>query len=328
MELRHLRYFVTVAEELHFRRAAERLNIAQPPLSQQIRRLEDELGITLFNRTRRKVQLTSAGRRFLEEARRTLDQAERAVRIAQRTSRGEVGLLAVGFVSAADFTVLPLLLPLFQRRFPDVQLRLPTMSSTEQLDALRDGRIDVGFLRPPMDAEGLVVEPILKEPLVAALPIGHPLAASRRVQVRSLAKERYIFFPRNVAPSFYDLVVSYYRTAGLSLHVTHEAEHLQTILSLIAGGVGVSLLPASVRHLKRPGVVCCPLRPPVPHVEMKMAYRRDNDSDVLRVFLETAREVARALRSPRLEKPAPSRDASALRSEPVATHTHGLPRQQ
>ena len=317
MELRHLRYFVAAAEELNFRRAAARLNISQPPLSQQIRALEAEIGVDLFRRVRRSVQLTDAGRQFLQEARRILHQAERAVRSVQRTSRGEVGLLAIGFVSAADFAVLPHLLPRFQRRFPDVQLVLRTISGAAQADALRDGRIDVGFLRLPVEDDGLVVESLLKEPLVVALPRRHPLAARRTIAIRSLAKERHIFFARDVAPSYHDLVVSYCRVAGFTLNITHEADHIQTSLSLIAGGVGVSLLPASVRNIERPGIVCRPLRPPVPYVEMGMAYRADNDSNVLRVFAEMAREWARALArggpaAMLTGRPAPARRGQAL----------------
>jgi len=291
MDLRQLRYFVTVAEELHFRRAAERLHISQPSLSQQIRGLENQMGVRLFNRTKRRVQLTQAGRRFLEEARRTLAQAERAVRIAQQTSRGEIGLLSIGFVPAADYTVFPKLLPAFRRLHPGVQLVLRTISSMAQVEALRDGRIDVGFLRVPVDDKALAVESILREPLVVALPLAHPLSAIREVPLRALANERYIFFPREMAPSFYDLVVSSCHEAGFSLNVTHEAEHFQTMLGLIASGLGVALVPKSVSNLGRRGVRFRPLLPPVPHVELAMAYRRDDDSDLLRAFLSTVKDV-------------------------------------
>jgi DNA-binding transcriptional LysR family regulator len=291
MDLRHLRYFITVAEELHFRRAAERLHLAQPSLSQQIHGLENELGVQLLNRTRRRVQLTQAGRRFLEEARRTLAQAERAVRIAQQTSRGEIGLLSIGFVPAADYTVFPKLLPAFRRHHPGVQLMLRTLSSMAQVEALRDGLIDIGFLRRPADDKALAVQSILREPLVVALPAAHPLSALREVPLLALAKERYIFFPREMAPSFYDLVVSRCHEAGFSLNVTHEAEHFQTMLGLIASGLGVALVPNSVRTLGKRGVRFRQLPAPVPHVELAMAYRRDDDSDLLRAFLNTARDV-------------------------------------
>src|SRR5215470_3343253 len=157
MELRHLRYFVAVAEELHFGRAAIRLHMAQPPLSQQIRQLEQEIGVTLLNRTKRRVELTPAGRAFLEEARRTLAQAERSVRTAQRASRGETGFLAIGFVPTADLDVLPRVLRAWRRRCPDVEVELSALSPAQQVEALREGRIQVGILRPPIDDAGLTV---------------------------------------------------------------------------------------------------------------------------------------------------------------------------
>jgi DNA-binding transcriptional LysR family regulator len=292
MELRHLRYFAAVAEELHFGRAARRLHIAAPPLSQQIRNLEAELGVQLLARTKRRVRLTDVGRLFLEEARSTLAQADRAVRIVRRAGNGEIGQLAIGFVPAADLRVLPTVLPRFAKRFPDVQLILHLMNGALQVEALRGNRLHVGLLRLPVDDESLVVESILREPFVIALPERHRLTSYRRVPIRALTREPYIFFPRPLAPPLYDLIVSVCRQAGVILNVTHESDNMQTILSLIAAGLGVSLQPASIQHIQRKGVVYRPLRSPLLHAELGVAYKRDSDSAVLRAFLEVLREAA------------------------------------
>jgi DNA-binding transcriptional LysR family regulator len=293
MELRHLRYFVAVAEDLHFTRAARRLNIAQPPLSEQIRNLETEMGVQLLARTKRSVRLTDAGRLFLEEARRTLTQVEQAVRIAQRAARGEVGALSIGFVPAADLSVLPKVIPAFAKRFPSVHLELHNMTGAGQVDALRDGRIQLGILLQPVDNDSFVVETILREPFVMVLPTGHRLAAHRRVPLRSLAQENYIFFPRQIAPKTYDMLVSFCRAEGVTLRVTQESDHVQTTLGLVAAGLGVSLIPASVRHIQRNGVTYRHLRPPVPWIDMCVAYRRDTQSQAVRNFVAVVREMTK-----------------------------------
>jgi DNA-binding transcriptional LysR family regulator len=291
MELRHLRYFVAVAEDLHFTRAARRLNIAQPPLSEQIRHLEAEIGVQLLARTKRSVRLTDAGRLFLEEARRILVQVEQAVRVAQRAAAGEVGALAIAFVPTADLRVLPRVIPEFGRQFPGVRLELHNMDGAAQVDALRDGRIHLGILLQPVDNEAFIVETILREPFVLALPESHPLAARRHVSIASLAHENYIFFPRRIAPRTYDMLVSFCRSAGVTLRVTQEPDHVQTALSLIAAGLGVSLIPASVQHLQRRGLAYRPLRPPVPWIEMCVAYRKDTQSPSVRNFVNVVREA-------------------------------------
>jgi DNA-binding transcriptional LysR family regulator len=289
MELRHLRYFVAVAEELHFGRAAIRLHMAQPPLSQQIRQLEEEIGVTLLDRTKRRVELTPAGRAFLEEARRTLGQAERAVRTAQRASRGETGHLAIGFVPTADLDVLPRVLALWRTRFPDVEVELYALSPGQQVEALREGRIQVGLLRPPIDDAGLTVEPIHREPLVAALPERHPLARRARIRLGDLHADAMILFPRDSSPSRYDMLVGVCRYAGFAPRVVHGEYTLPTNLALIAAGLGVTLLPASIRNLQRTGVVYRPLMPPVPELEMAVAYGREERSPVLPAFLDVLR---------------------------------------
>src|SRR3954453_15892050 len=203
MELRHLRYFVAVAEELHFGRAARRLQLAQPPLSRQIQGLEQELGVRLLERTKRHVELTPAGKVFLEHARKLLTEADHAVAAARRAARGEIGRLAIGFVGAATYSALPELLRVFHTRFPDVELVLYEMTSAHQHDALREGRIEVGFVRPAIPDDTLARRVARGEPLVAALPAGHRLARrDEPIPLSDLAGEPFILFPRDPRPSF------------------------------------------------------------------------------------------------------------------------------
>jgi DNA-binding transcriptional LysR family regulator len=295
VELRHLRYFLAVAEELHFGRAAARVRIAQPPLSQQIRQLEGELGVVLFNRTRRRVELTPAGHAFLEEVRHVLAQTEHAVRTAQRASRGEIGQLAIGFVPSADLDVLPRVLRVWNARFPHVELGLHSLLPAEGVEALREGRINVAFLRLPVDDGGLVVETILREPLIAALPRSHAAARNARVRLADLSSDTFFVFSRDIAPGYYDLYVGACRRAGFTPRVVHPGS-MQTNLGLVSAGLGVSLLPASIRNLRRAGVVYRPLAPPVPHVEMAVGYRADERTAVLSAFLKVVHEVARERR--------------------------------
>jgi len=310
MELRHLRYFVAVAEELHFSRAAARLHIAQPPLSQQIRHLERELGVALFSRTRRRVELTAAGRAFLEESRRVLGQAERAARIAQRVGGGEVGQLAIGFVPSADLDLLPRVLGAWHARFPDVELDLQTLLPAAQLEALLGGSIQVGMVRLPAAAPGLVVELIESEPLVAVLPARHRLARRAEVELAELAGDTILTFPRHVAPGYYDVLISACRGAGFTPRVFHPGS-MQTNLALVSAGLGVSLLPASIQNLRRAGVVYRPLAAPVPVVELAVVWRRDERSPVVPAFLDVVRAVARRGRAAGLPTPRAKRATSA-----------------
>lgn len=294
MELRHLRYFIAVAEELHFSRAAARLRMAQPPLSQQIRQLEGELGVVLLHRTKRHVELTTAGEAFLEEARRVLAQTERAMRAARRAAHGETGHLSIGFVPSADLDVLPRVLRVWNARSPHVEIELHPLLPAAQIEALRDDHIQVGFVRLPVDEHGLVVEPIQREPLLAVLPRGHRLAHEARVRLADLARDTMILFPRDVAPGYYDVFISACRHAGFTPRLLHPGS-LQTNLALVSAGLGVTLMPAAIRNLRRAGVVYRALAPPVPQVELAVAYRRECRSAVLPAFLQVLRGVVRQL---------------------------------
>lgn len=286
MELRHLRYFVAVAEELHFNRAAERLHIAQPPLSQQIKQLESELGVELFyRRTKRQVQLTEAGQVLLQASYRILAQVEQAISNAQRAGRGETGTLAVGFTSTVVYDVLPAILSEYREQFPNVNLVLQELTTTQQEEALQNHQIEVGFCHPPLKDDGLELEPILQESLVVALPEVHPLATETTLSICLLADEPFILFPRYLGPGLYDQIVSFCQQANFSPKVVQEAVQMQTIIGLVSANVGVALVPASLQNLQRAGVVYKPLEGATPHVEVAIAWRSDNITPVLREFL-------------------------------------------
>lgn len=293
MELRHFRYFVAVAEELHFGRAAERLGIAQPPLSQQIKALEQEIGVQLLLRTKRRVELTAGGTVFLNEARKILAQADLAVRAAQRSARGEIGRLAVGFVSGAVYGEVPSIFNLMRTRYPDVSLILQDLTTEEQVEAIQAGRLDVGLIRPPaIGTESLMIRVIWREPLVVVLPENHRLAGQAEIPLQALADEPFLQVPRYLAPGFYDLFIRVCAQAGFFPKIVQEARTTQTIVSLIAVGMGVSLVPASLQSLQRTGVVYRPLEPPEPTTDLAVIWRPDDQNAALQRFVEIVWEVA------------------------------------
>jgi DNA-binding transcriptional LysR family regulator len=293
MELRHLRYFLAVAEECHFGRAARRLFISQPPLSRQIRDLEEELGVDLLERSGRQVRLTDAGRQFLDGSRQTLAQAERAVAMAKQAAQGKAGFLSVGYIPTGDLGVIPRVLGPFRRRYPKVELELRSLPITTQIDELRRERIHLGFLRPPVHAPDLRIERIYRESLLVAIQKKNPLARRGRIRVRSLADQPLLMFPRRLAPTYYDELVAFFRRAGVSPTIAHEVESLQTQLSLVSAGLGIALLPASVREIRRSGVTYRELSEPAPTVDMAVAYLEHNRSEVLRQFLDVVRSCYR-----------------------------------
>lgn len=256
MELRHLRYFVAVAEELHFGRAAKRLHIVQPTLSAQIVRLEEELGVPLLYRTKRRVELTMAGKAFLPEARQTLEQSERAIREARRAASGETGRLTIGLVGSATYSVLTEVLGVYRERFPDVELAPREMNTVDQVPALREGIIEVGFLRPSQDqdTEDLTVEVLAQEPLMAVLPKNHRLCSLKLVPLKALAGEPFVLPAREREPGFYEQVKRACQDAGFAPRVAQQVTEMQVGLGLGASGMGVvGLLPASVRNIRLPG---------------------------------------------------------------------------
>jgi DNA-binding transcriptional LysR family regulator len=295
MELRHLRYFVAVAEELHFSRAAARVHVAQPALSRQIRALEEEMGLRLFERDRRRVALTAAGAAFFEEARSVLGDVDRAVETARRAARGEHGALRIGYVPAGVFTGLPDLVRAFRRRLPGVDVRLQEMNPAMQVEALLADRVDVGFVRGPVHEPALAAKTVLEEPLVAALPAGHRLGGHTRLGLAMLAGEPFVLQARSRGPGSHDQILAICRSAGFSPRVVQEGSNID-VLSLVASGAGVAIVPTSLRVIRRAGVIFRPLRER-PVTQLNMVWRKTATSPVLREFLaEVERLGARGIR--------------------------------
>ena len=296
MELRHLRYFVAVAEELHFHRAATRLHISQPPLSQQVRALEREIGVALLARNRRRVTLTAAGAAFLDDARAILAAVDRAAERAQAIARGSRGTLSIGFVGSAMFgETLPTILREFRSGHPDVELVLRELPTTVQISSLIGGELDVGVIRPPVESLDSQIElaTIQRERLVAALPTDHPLAARRRLRTADLRGEAFVILARREAPGLYaGLAAAMGEAGGVGDDVLEVAE-MQTIISLVAGGFGVSLVPWSVGQIERTGVSFVPLSGPTPTIELAVAWRPASESPVRNEFLNVVREQSR-----------------------------------
>lgn len=291
IELRHLHYFIAVAEELHFSRAAQRLHISQPPLSQQIRGLEDELGVKLFERTKRQVQLTEAGKVFLERSYLVLAQLEQAIEVTQRIGRGEVGRLAIGFVGSATYTVLPEILSVFREQFPAVELRLHEQTTAQQIHALHHKQVDVGIVRSAIIEPGLSIECILQESLVLALPESHPLSTQVNVSLCALASELFILFPAKMGPIFYEQIMNMCQQAGFRPKVAQEAVQMQTIIGLVAAGLGIAFVPASLQNFHRSGVIYRPLQEQTPKTGLYLAWRQHDASPVLSAFLSLARKT-------------------------------------
>ncbi|HEX7636183.1 MAG TPA: LysR substrate-binding domain-containing protein [Noviherbaspirillum sp.] len=294
IELRQLRYFVAVAEESHFGRAAARLHMTQPPLSQTIQSLEAALGTSLFIRSKRNVTLTPAGTALLPEVRRILQQAGALPDLARRATSGESGLLSLSFISTADYSVLPPLLREFRERYPQVQIDLREATTDVQLEDLVHGRIDAGLLIPPLSDKArteLDYMTVLSEPLVLAAPRGtKALRGKSAIALKAMADQPLIIFPRRIAPALHDAILGCFRDAGLTPRIGQEAIQMQTIVGLVSAGMGIALVPQSVSNLKRPGVEYKPLSGKALQVETGLAWRRDNISPVLRSFLELLRK--------------------------------------
>ncbi|MGH8380494.1 LysR substrate-binding domain-containing protein [Pseudomonas sp.] len=289
MELRHLRYFIAVAQELHFGRAAQHLGISQPPLSQQIQALEQELGARLFERTNRRVELSEAGRLFLEEARLVLAQVDKAADVARRAQLGELGEMKIGFTSSAPFnSTIPKAIYAFRQRFPAVHLNLNEMSSQAVADALLDESIEVGLMRPLALPDSLVATELFREPLVAVINATHTLAEGSEggLHMAALADEPFVFFPRSFGSGLYAQLLSLARQAGFSPHFAQEASEAMTIIGLVSAGLGVSVLPASFQRMRIDGVVYRTLLDDDAVTAVWLVQRRDASSAMARAFAE------------------------------------------
>ena len=325
MELRHIRYFVTTAEELNFRRAAERLHVSQPALSVQIHQLEEELGAILLDRDRHHVALTAAGKVFLDHGLRLLRGADEAARATIRAARGETGQLAIGFIAQLSYEWLPTVLRSFRRHHADVEIRLTELTPTRQIEELMERRIDLGIigLGPPQPPEELEVAVMSEERLVVALPLDHRLATRRSLALGELAKEKFIFTSRQDAPAFSPWLLALCREAHFEPEIALETDRSPSALNYVAAGFGVAIFPAQLGRLAMPGVRFVPLDKASPLYQLCAAWRKDNRSPALERFLGTARSAVRSVvRGPLRLPPGnrelrpPSRSAASPRHLP------------
>lgn len=284
-EFNQLRCFVAVAEELHFGRAAERINMTQPPLSRQIQLLEHALDVKLLERTSRSVQLTPVGRAFLPEARRLLRQAEGAATMAKRVARGEAGSISISFTGGSSYSFLPRLVALATAKMPDIDLVLREMVTTAQIEALGANRIDLGLVRMPIDRRGLGIMCVHREPLLVAVPQNHPLAKSGDPTVRDLDRQDFIMYSPTEGRYFHDLVTTILRSSEVLPNYVQYLHQIHTILGLVGAGMGIALVPESAQTLHFDGVVLRALRlSPRAYAELHLVWRRSNDNPALNRF--------------------------------------------
>lgn len=291
MELRHLRYFEAVAQELNITRAAQRLHMAQPPLSRQIRQLEDELGVALFDRSQRTLRLTEAGRFFLEHSLQLRARLEELVAGTRRLGASGQRWFGVGFVPSTLYGFVPDLIRELRQGQEGVQVGLAEMTTMQQVQALKDGRIDIGVGRIVIEDAAVTQRIVMTEPLVAAVPVGSPLAAHAHLTAADVAAAPFILYPGRPRPSYADHVAGLFRAAGHALDVVHEANELQTALGLVAAGIGLTLVPASAQRLHRADVAYVALDAPGFVSPVILSHRRDDRS----AFLAQTIEIAMAL---------------------------------
>jgi DNA-binding transcriptional LysR family regulator len=292
LELRHLKYFNAVASTLSFSRAAELLHIAQPPLSRQIRQLEEIVGAELIDRASRPIALTMAGKFLYEQTVQLLSRIEEIQEGTRRIAKGQQHWFSIGFVPSSLYGLLPGLIKDFRAELPDVGIGFSELTTMEQVEALKSGRIDVGFGRLPIDDPAIVCETLVQEPLVAVFPFGHPLLNKSKVSLAQLARENFILYPAKPRPSYADQVLEIFSSRGLKPAIVKEANEMQTAIGLVAAGVGVVLVPASVQGLHRADVVYRPLTNKGVFSPLIMNFRSNDRSLVLQRFRAMAMALA------------------------------------
>ncbi|MCU0567623.1 MAG: LysR family transcriptional regulator [Oculatellaceae cyanobacterium Prado106] len=292
MEIRHLRYFLAVAEELHFGRAATRLHIAQPSLTQQIQNLEAELGVPLLVRTKRRVELTEAGRLFQTEARLVMEHWTRAIQVVQQAGHGELGQLSLAYAGATMYRVLPRILQKFYAQYPRVNLTVNETSTEQQLALFDQNLIQVGLLHPPIRREDIVYQTFFREPMILALSESHPLATEEKIDLKQLADESFILFQRSQGPWLHDQITSLCQQAGFTPRVVQETCPPNAVLGLVAAKIGVAFVAESLQLAARSGIVFRPIAAPPILLETAVAWSKTTDSPVLHRFVEVVRDVA------------------------------------
>ena len=287
MELRSIRYFLAVADELHFGRAAKRLHMSQPPLSQQIIKLEEELDIALFIRDKRNVKLTKAGENFVRHCQNVLSLIDYAVEDARAVSRGKSGLVSIGYVGPAMDSCLPSFLRNFKKTYPAVKVVLKHLNTKTQLEQIQKGLLDVGFLRfYGQEPKNLQLYPVHKETYLAAVPIQHPYAEKEQIAINEIVSEPLIFYPRSIQPDLYDTWLKIFRKTGKIPHIAEEAESYQTILSLVAAGFGLAIVPESTTQQQKPGVTTVAIKDNIPELVITACHLKNTDNPVVNSFID------------------------------------------
>lgn len=294
IELRHFRYFQAVAELLHFGKAAEQLHMAQPPLSTQIRQLEEMLGVQLFVRSKRKVELTEAGQVFLEETQKVMAAVARATSAAKQAGEGVRGRLRLGFASSAPFGIFPQVLRDYRQAYPNVLLELQESGSAEQLLALQERRLDFGFVRLPASATNIRVQAIDREAMILALPESHPLSQQEPLRLQEFRQDPFIIFPRRDGPGIYDRIIGWCLRAGFTPRIVQEVGQMHAIVGLVGAGLGVAMVPESLQTVHARGVVYRHLQDE-PYIEMALAHRDEPLSPLHQAFANLALKTGQFL---------------------------------
>ena len=293
MELRHLRYFIAVAEEHSFLKAADRLHISQPPLSTQVRDLESQLGVTLLMRSSKGITLTEPGKVFYAEARAVLARVEHARVSMRRSARGEEGKLKIGFVSIVDYSFLPPGLKAYRQKYPGVEVDLHELTTDAQLKELARESLDVGLALAPVEVSEVQYHQLCTEPLLVAVAATHPLARRdvNGVRLQELAMESFVMIPRAVAPGYYDTFIEFCKSGGFVPRIEQSAKQMQTIISLVSNNFGVAIVPASLQHLQRTGVSYLPFQDTAPTIDIGMIHRRQDTNPAIESFLAVLRQA-------------------------------------
>jgi DNA-binding transcriptional LysR family regulator len=292
LELRHLKYFMTVAEELHFGKAATRLNMAQPPLSQQIRQLEEELGVSLFHRTKRSVELTEEGKVFLESVYQIFNNLEEAIEKVRKVNRGEIGEIVIGFIASAAYDILPSMMKYYREQYPAIKVVLKQLSSQEQINSLLEGTIQIGIISEPTESESINYEIIRQEPMVLALPKEHPLAADTSpINLVDIAYESFILTSRDANPRHYDGVINSCYQAGFSPNIVQETKEMSSVISLVSSGIGIAIVPTSIQLLLKNAIVYRDIKNIKFRTTTALAWESGNISPIVNAFIELTKKT-------------------------------------
>src|SRR5690554_1798072 len=291
MELRHLRYFITVAEELNFSKAALKLYTAQPSLSQQIKDLEEDVGVKLLHRTKRKVELTEEGAVFLEQARLTLAQADKAVAMARQVSQAKQQMLRIGFVPVAEMKIFPYVLPNLRVQNPDLKIELLSMNNNDQMKAIKKGELDITFTRHNFNSDEIESQFVLREPLIFILPKDHPLAKYERIPVKALNGIDFIIPAAEQSQNLHDMILNFAKTNGIEFNIVQKADNILFNINSIGMGLGCTILPGYIAPLTMNNTIIRPLDIELPYLDLYVSYRKNSNSPSVDKFMELLTRV-------------------------------------